>query len=59
MRARVRGAQVLSLLPYTTEDQLPRGGTALSGLGSPLSVLTQENEPQMPRGQSEEGGPFN
>ena len=55
----MRGAQVLSLLPYTTEDQLPRGGTALSGLGSPLSVLTQENEPQMPRGQSEEGGPFN
>jgi hypothetical protein len=50
---------LLSLLSYITEDQLPRGGATFSGLGPPLSVITQETEPQMPTGQSEEGSPSN
>jgi hypothetical protein len=37
---------LLSLLSYTTQDHLLRGGTTHSGLGPPPSVINQENAPQ-------------
>lgn len=35
------------LLSYTTEDHLSRGGTSHSGRGPPISILSQENAPQL------------
>ena len=32
-----------SLLSYTTEDHLSKGGTTHSGLGHPTSIINQEN----------------
>lgn len=36
----------LSLLSYSTQEHQPRSSTALSGLGSPTSIINQENAPQ-------------
>lgn len=37
---------LLSLLSYTTQNHLLRSGTAPSGLGTPISIINQENAPQ-------------
>lgn len=44
-----------SLLSYTIQNQLSRGGSTYSDLGLPLSVINQENAPKaLPTGQSDE-----
>lgn len=41
---------------YTTQDDLPGGGTAHSGLGSSTVVIKRENSPTgLPIGQYDEG----
>ena len=37
---------LLSLLSYTTQDHLPRGGAAHNGLSPPISITNQEVSPQ-------------
>jgi hypothetical protein len=45
---------LLSLLSYTTQNQLSRAGTAHSWLGSPTSIIHQEKNPtDLPAGQSD------
>jgi hypothetical protein len=34
---------LLSLLPYTIENDLPRDGTIHSGLSPPTAIINQEN----------------
>lgn len=34
---------LLSSLPYTVQDHPPRGGTAHSVLGLPITIVNQEN----------------
>lgn len=41
---------------HTTEDHLPRGRTAHSGSGTPLSIKNQKMTPDMPTGQDDGGG---
>jgi hypothetical protein len=36
---------------YTTQDHLPRDGTAHSGLSPPTSIIDQENVPDLPTGK--------
>lgn len=36
---------LLSLLSHTIQDYVPRGGTAHSELGSPMSITNQNNTP--------------
>lgn len=34
------------LITYSTQGSLPKGGTALGSLGTPLSIINQECAPQ-------------
>jgi hypothetical protein len=38
---------LLNLLSHTAQDLLPRDGTAYSGVGLPISIIAQENAPQV------------
>lgn len=47
---------MVSLLPYTTQEHLPKSGSAHSGLGLHTSVINQENASiDMPTGQTNGG----
>lgn len=47
---------LLKLHAYTTQDHIPRNGTAHSGLCPPIPIIDQENVPiGLPMGQPDVG----